>query len=80
MDNDPNDLAAVRAAKNKARILLRNIPQVSGIGITQIDDRYAVKVSLDGEPATTPPIPPEIDGVPVVVHRTGTIRKLDPQG
>ncbi len=80
MSKDANDLAAAREAKNKAKVLLENIPHVSGVGITQVDERYALKVNLDEEPDPRHPIPDEIDGVPVVVHRTGTIRKLGSKG
>jgi hypothetical protein len=76
MSKDANDLAAAREAKDKAKILLENIPQVCGIGITQVEHQYAVKVNLDDDLDPAHSIPNEIDGIPVVVHRTGTIRKL----
>ena len=76
MTKQTNDLAAAREAKNKAKTLLKNVPHVCGVGITQVDQRYAVKVNFDEEPDPAHPIPPDIDGVPVVVHRKGKIRKL----
>jgi hypothetical protein len=74
---DANSLEAARQAKNKAKSLLQNVPHVSGVGITQVDERYAVKVNLEEDPDPTHPIPLDIDGVPVVIHRIGKVRKLD---
>jgi hypothetical protein len=80
MVQDANGLTAAREAKNKAKLLLQSVPHVCGVGITHINKRYAVKVNLDDDPDPTHPIPGSIDGVPVIVHRTGRVRKLGAEG
>ncbi|MHC4547842.1 MAG: hypothetical protein ACYTEZ_03615 [Planctomycetota bacterium] len=67
------DLA--RAAKEKAKALLANVPEVNGIGIARRGDDYAVKVNLETEPEDRSDLPTVIDGVRVVFHVVGRIRR-----
>ena len=69
------ELERARAAKTKAKSLLAKIPEINGIGLTQIDGEYAVKINLSCEPADRSAIPDEIDGIPVVLHVVGEIHK-----
>ena len=67
------ELENARSAKSKAKSVFRTIGRVNGVGITRKDGHYAVKVNLESEPTKKPPV--EIDGVPVVVHVVGELRK-----
>jgi hypothetical protein len=66
-------LEKARSAKSKAVGLFRSIGRVNAVGITRKDGKYAVKVNLESAPNKTPPT--DIDGVPVVVHVVGQVRK-----
>ncbi|HEX8151641.1 MAG TPA: hypothetical protein VF698_00885, partial [Thermoanaerobaculia bacterium] len=61
-----------RAAKHKAAELLRDLPQLAGLGITKVGKRYAVKLNLTAEAEIE--LPDEIDGVPLKVEVVGKIR------
>jgi len=65
-----------RAAKTKALATFRRLGKVVGVGITQINGGYAVKVNLQEEPAPGVTLPDTVDGVPVRVEIIGVIRKL----
>jgi hypothetical protein len=73
MERDDAGLERARKAKDATERLCRELPCVNGIGITKVDGRYAVKVSLS-EPAD-PGLPESVGGVPVVVEVAGKIRK-----
>ncbi len=68
-------LAAARAAKSKARKLFPKLASVTGVGLTRRRGVYCVKVNLSEEPDCDVELPDSIDGVPVVLHVTGEIRK-----
>ena len=68
---DPADLEAARAAKSKLLEQLKGNPLLRGIGITEVDHRFAVKVNL-ARPSPTP-LPLEVDGVPVKVDIVGDL-------
>ncbi len=74
MSND-EQLQAARAAKDKARDLFPKLACVTGVGLTRRGGVYCVKVNLSEAPAQDVPLPESIDGVPVVLHVTGAIRK-----
>jgi hypothetical protein len=65
-------LERARAAKKAALERFRNDASVTGIGITRVGGEYAVKVNLR-EPSAAA-LPETIDGVPVRVEVTGSIR------
>lgn len=69
------ELERARSAKQKAKDLLREVPQLRGVGITRHRGVYAVKVNLEG-PSDEPEadVPSEIDGVPVTVSYVGDVR------
>lgn len=52
-----------REAKKQVTALLRDVPEVNGIGITRAGEGWAVRVNLLAEPDTT--LPTAVDGVPV---------------
>lgn len=65
-------LEQARAAKEKAkRLFTSNV----GVGITRLDDGYAVKVNLRNPVSGDESIPTSIDGVPVQFEVVGEIRK-----
>jgi hypothetical protein len=67
-------LDRAKAAKRVALQLFQSIGKVTGVGITRVRGEYAVKINLSEpvDPATE--LPTDIDGVPVRVEVTGTIR------
>jgi hypothetical protein len=65
-------LEQARAAKEKAkRLFTSNV----GVGITKVNDGYAVKVNLQEPLVDKENIPTAIDGVPVQFEVVGEIRK-----
>ncbi len=76
MTNDDHEqLEAARVAKSKVLSLFSKIGHVNGVGITRKHGRYAVKVNLEDELSPQSARPEKIDGVPVVVHVVGQVRK-----
>lgn len=67
-------LDKAQAAKRLALRRFQKLGKVTGVGITRVKGEYALKVNLSEpvEPGTK--VPTEIDGVPVRVEVTGTIR------
>ncbi|HVU88744.1 MAG TPA: hypothetical protein VHD36_15590 [Pirellulales bacterium] len=70
-----NSLQRARAAKAKAAETFGKLASVVGIGITKVDDDYALKVNLDSEPPADVTLPTEVSGVPVKVEIVGQIKK-----
>ena len=72
MPHIPLDKA--QAAKRSALRRFEKFGKVTGVGITRVNGEYALKVNLSEpvEPGTE--LPTDIDGVPVRVEVTGTIR------
>lgn len=52
-----------RQAKKQVSTLLRDVPEVNGVGVTRIGDGWAVRVNLLSVPARS--VPSMVDGVPV---------------
>jgi len=67
-------LERAQAAKKTAIRLLETVGSVVGVGITRLGGEYAVKVNLSGPVAPGTELPTEIDGVPVRVEVTGSVR------
>lgn len=67
-------LSIARAAKEHAKSVLSRLPGVVGIGLTKVEDRYAVKVNLEAELPRSAKAPRSIDGVPVKYDVVGRIR------
>ncbi len=70
-----HSLEHVRAAKGEAAEVFGKLASVVGIGITKINDSYALKVNLDSEPPAEVTLPTEVSGVPVQVEVVGPIKK-----
>jgi hypothetical protein len=68
---DPATLERARAAKEKLREQLANLPELRGIGIAMLEGGYGVKVNLLRQPETL--IPEDIDGVPIVTDIIGRV-------
>ena len=70
----PVTLEQARAAKRTAIRQFETNANVVGVGITRVAGQYAVKVNLSEpvEPGTE--LPDEINGVPLRVEVTGSIR------
>jgi len=64
-----------RKARDKAVKLFKRFGHVNGVGITRKGGDYAVKVNFEALDSKDSSIPDEIDGVPVVLHVLGAIRK-----
>lgn len=75
MPDRDDQLQAARAAKARVRELFGELARITGIGVTQRDGVYCVKVNLAEPPEPDAELPESIDGVPVVLHVTGPIRK-----
>jgi hypothetical protein len=67
-------LERARAAKEVARRRFEAIGKVVGIGITRVDGTYALKINLAEPVQPGTELPTEIDGVPLRIEVTGTIR------
>lgn len=63
-----------RAAKERAKKLFSEVPAVVGLGLTKIDDQYAVKVSLQSALPKAVKAPRTINGVPISYEIVGRIR------
>lgn len=68
-------LQKARAAKAAVLKEFRRLPNLTGVGITKAAGEYAVKVNLSEPMPKGSTLPAEIDGVPVTIEVTGTIRK-----
>lgn len=67
-------LDKAQAAKRIALRRFEKLGKVTGVGITRVRGEYAVKVNLSEPVGPGVELPTEIDGVPVRVEVTGTIR------
>ncbi|UNX54663.1 hypothetical protein MF406_17590 [Georgenia sp. TF02-10] len=67
------DLGAARTAKARLRVALAGRDGVRGVGIARTEEGYRLQVNVRREDDRTG-VPAEVDGVPVTVRVTGTIR------
>lgn len=67
-------LDQAQAAKRTALKRFERLGKVTGVGITRVRGEYAVKVNLSEAIDPDVEVPANIDGVPVCVEVTGTIR------
>ncbi|MEK7795360.1 MAG: hypothetical protein AAB353_12565, partial [Candidatus Hydrogenedentota bacterium] len=63
----------LQPAKGKVKNSFPSDARISGVGITRKDGHYALKVNLEEESSVA--LPEEIEGVAVVVHVVGKVRK-----
>jgi hypothetical protein len=68
-------LDEARAAKARALEVFGRLASVVGVGITNIDGGYGVRVNLRESPPPGVELPRTIDDVPVQVRVVGTIHK-----
>lgn len=68
-------LEQARAVQPKLEAMLEGVEGVSGIGLTLVGDGYGLRVNLETSLAMAA-VPPELDGVPIVVEIVGEIRPL----
>jgi hypothetical protein len=69
------NLHQARAAKAAVLKTFRRLPNLSGVGITKVGDGYAVKINLREPMPKGTQLPGEVDGLPVTIEITGTLRK-----
>ncbi|NND98601.1 MAG: hypothetical protein HKN47_14870 [Pirellulaceae bacterium] len=69
------NLAKARLAKEKAMELYGDWKAVNGIGISNSNGSYAIKINLESERTGGKKIKESIDGIPVVVKRVGAVVK-----
>ena len=67
-------LDEAQAAKKAALQRFARLGNVVGVGITRVNGEYAVKVNLREPVGPGVELPTDIDGVPVHVEVTGSIR------
>jgi hypothetical protein len=67
-------LERAQAAKRAARQRFRKLGTLVGIGITRVGGEYAVKLNLSEPVEPGVKFPSDINGVPLRVEVTGTIR------
>jgi len=67
-------LDEAQAAKKAALQCFERLGNVVGVGITRVNGEYAVKVNLREPVGPGVELPADIDGVPVHVEVTGSIR------
>ncbi|HEV3456979.1 MAG TPA: hypothetical protein VHG32_10500 [Thermoanaerobaculia bacterium] len=68
-------LDQARGAKAKAMKIFAAKADVVGVGITQIDGGYGIKVNLREAPRPGASLPDDLDGVPVRIEVVGELRK-----
>ena len=66
-------IVQAREAKTAAKAAFSRIGRVVGVGITRINQDYAVKINLRSQPAHDVWIPREVNGVPILVEVVGKI-------
>ena len=60
--------------KHHASELFSQFGPVNGVGVTQTDDGFAVKINFEREPDDRSAMPATVDGVPVTIDVVGKIR------
>jgi len=60
-----------REAKNQVKEFLRGVAEVNGVGITRVDEGWAVRVNLLSALPARKVLPSAIDGVPVEARIVG---------
>jgi hypothetical protein len=67
-------LERAQAAKKAALQRFKKLASLTGVGITRVDGEYAVKLNLSEPVEPGMKFPANINGVPLCVEVTGTIR------
>jgi hypothetical protein len=66
-------ISQARAAKARALALFADVAEVAGIGLTQVENGYGLKVNLRAPPRPGVTLPDTVDGVPVRIEVVGPI-------
>ncbi|MFY9824337.1 MAG: hypothetical protein WAM82_23375 [Thermoanaerobaculia bacterium] len=69
-------LEDARIVKPKALRVFGKQASVVGVGITEIDGGYGLKVNLREAPSPGVALPDTVDGIPVRVEIVGSLHKL----
>ena len=69
-------LEDARVVKSKALRVFGKQASVVGVGITEIDGGYGLKVNLREAPGPGVALPDTVDGIPVRVEIVGSLHKL----
>jgi hypothetical protein len=72
-------LSEARKAKPAAQKIFTGLVGEVAVGITRVGGHYGLKVNLASSPAANVTLPTTVEGVPVHVEVTGTIRKRAPK-
>ena len=72
---NPRSLEDARTAKPKAFQVFGKKATVVGVGITEIDGGYGLKVNLSEPPKPGVELPETLDGIPVRIEVVGILRK-----
>ena len=72
---NPHTLEDARTVKPKALKVFGKKAAVVGVGITEIDGGYGLKVNLREPPKPGVALPETLDGIPVRIEVVGTLRK-----
>ena len=67
-------LEKAQAAKKATMKRFKNVSSVTGVGITRVAGEYAVKLNLSEPLDPGVSVPADVDGVPLRIEVTGTIR------
>jgi hypothetical protein len=67
-------LIRAQAAKRSALRRFKRLGKVTGVGITRVGGKYAVKMNVSEPFDPAIDVPAEIDGVPLRVEVTGRVR------
>lgn len=70
----PISLERAQAAKKAALQRFKKLPSLTGVGITRVGGGYAIRLNLSEPIEPGVKFPADIDGVPLCVEVTGTIR------
>jgi hypothetical protein len=68
-------LEDVRSVKPKALRVFGERAAVVGVGITEVDGGYGLKINLREPPQPGVDLPETLDGIPVRIEIVGTLRK-----
>jgi hypothetical protein len=62
---------AIGAKDHAVKLLFARFPEVSGVGVTRVDDGWGLKVNL--RRPSRKPLPRQLDGVPIVSEVVGEV-------
>ena len=72
---NPSTLEDARVVKSKALRVFGKQAAVVGVGITEIDGGYGLKINLREHPGADVTLPATVDGIPVRIEIVGPLHK-----